>query len=101
MDLNAAGLLRTPEGESRARRLLETAELQGFGLEEDAALAFAAAVTRGGDGVSDEVFASAQACFNAEQLVELTCWICLENFYSRFNRTFRVQAQGFCLAQLD
>jgi alkylhydroperoxidase family enzyme len=81
--------------------LLETAELQGFGLEEDAALALAAAVTRGGDGVSDDVFSSAQACFNPEQLVELTCWICLENFYSRFNRTFRVQSQGFCLARLD
>jgi alkylhydroperoxidase family enzyme len=81
--------------------LLETTELQGFGREADAALALAEAVTRGGDGVSAEVFASAQACFSAEQLVELTCWICLENFYSRFNRTFRVQAQGFCLTRLD
>jgi alkylhydroperoxidase family enzyme len=101
MDLNAAGLLRTPEGEVWARRLLETNELQGFGVQEDAALVLAAAVTRGGDGASDEVFASAQACFNAEQLAELTCWICLENSYSRFNRTFRVQAQGFCLTRLD
>lgn len=101
MDLNAAGLLRTPNGEARVRRLLEGDELEGFGREEDAALALASAITQGGDGVSDEVFASAQACFSAEQLVELTSWICLENFYSRFNRTFRVQAQGFCLTRLD
>jgi alkylhydroperoxidase family enzyme len=99
MDLNAAGLLRTPTGAESVRRVLDTDELEGFGPEEDAALALAAAVTRGGEGVSDEVFESAQACFTAEQLVELTCWICLENFYSRFNRTFRVPAQGFCLTR--
>jgi hypothetical protein len=27
----------------------------------------------------------------------LTCWICLEDFYSKFNRSFRIEAQGFRL----
>jgi alkylhydroperoxidase family enzyme len=60
-------------------------------------LALAEAITDSAQDVGDELFARVERHFSPEQLVELTAWICLENFYSKFNRTFRIEAQGFCV----
>jgi alkylhydroperoxidase family enzyme len=64
-------------------------------LERDV-LAYAEAVTDSAQEVDDVLFERVGRRFSPEQLVELTAWICLENFYSKFNRAFRVEAQGFC-----
>jgi alkylhydroperoxidase family enzyme len=49
-----------------------------------------------GQDTSDEAFAALRAQFTPEQLVELTAHIAFENFRSRFNHAFRIEAQGFC-----
>ena len=60
-------------------------------------MAYAEAVTRSDLDVDDELFATVRKEFEEAELVLLTGWICLENFYSKFNRAFRVDAQGFCV----
>ena len=46
--------------------------------------------------MSDAEFAEAQNSFTDEELVELAGVIALENFRSKFNHLFRIEAQGFC-----
>jgi alkylhydroperoxidase family enzyme len=43
---------------------------------------------------SDDLFAEAAHHYSREQLVELAAVIALENFRSRFNRVFDVEANG-------
>lgn len=44
--------------------------------------------------VPDELFAQLQQHYTLEQIVELGAICALENFRSRFNRIFRVEANG-------
>jgi alkylhydroperoxidase family enzyme len=46
--------------------------------------------------VPDELYAEIRQAIGDDALVELACQIAWENFRSRFNRTFDVQAQGYC-----
>lgn len=59
-------------------------------------LAYADAMTITGRDTDDREFAALRREFSAEQLVELTAHIAFENFRSRFNHAFRIEAQGFC-----
>jgi hypothetical protein len=43
----------------------------------------------------NELFAALQRDFSERQLVELTAAITWENYRARFNRAFRVEAEGF------
>lgn len=45
--------------------------------------------------VSDPLFAALRRDLTQRQLVELTSAIAWENFQSRFNRMFDVEAEGF------
>lgn len=45
--------------------------------------------------VPDELFAALRDDLGEEGVVELGAWVALQNLYSSFNRTFRVQSQGF------
>lgn len=53
-------------------------------------------MTISGGDTDDEAFASLRGHFSPEALVELTAHIAFENFRSRFNHAFRIEAQGFC-----
>jgi alkylhydroperoxidase family enzyme len=97
MDLNAAGLLRESDGGKKIEAVGSWRSSELFSTRERAALAYAEAVTRSDLDVDDELFAAARQEFDEAELVLLTGWICLENFYSKFNRAFRVDAQGFCV----
>jgi alkylhydroperoxidase family enzyme len=97
MDLNAAGLLRQTDGEGRLEAVATWRSTTLFSDTERAVLAYAEAITRNDADVDDELFAAVRERFEERELVLLTAWICLENFYSKFNRSFRVEAQGFCL----
>lgn len=46
--------------------------------------------------VTDAFFRRLQKHFSDEELVELAAVIALENFRSKFNPTFGVEANGFC-----
>jgi alkylhydroperoxidase family enzyme len=67
-----------------------------FSIRERIAIGFAEGMTQTGKEVSDAEFAEAQEAFTTEELVELAGVIALENFRSKFNRLFRIEAQGFC-----
>lgn len=66
-----------------------------FTETEKNVLRLAAALSRTPAEVPDELFAALQRDFSERQLVELTAAITWENLRARFNRAFRVEAEGF------
>jgi alkylhydroperoxidase family enzyme len=46
--------------------------------------------------VTDQFFDQLKQHFSEEELVELAAIVALENFRSKFNPVFAVEAQGFC-----
>ena len=67
-----------------------------YSERERIAMELADHITRSELDVSEALFQKAQAEFSTEQLVELVAVIALENFRSKFNNAFRIEAQGFC-----
>jgi alkylhydroperoxidase family enzyme len=66
-----------------------------FSEEEKNVLRLAAAITRTPANVDDKLFATLRKQFSERQLVELTAMISWENFRSRGNRVFGIEAEGF------
>ncbi len=67
-----------------------------FTVRERLALELAERMTYTGKRVTDKFFKRLQRHFNDEELVELAAIIALENFRSKFNPVFAIEAQGFC-----
>ena len=88
------------EAAEKALQLEVWRDSSAFTDRERAALAYAEAVTHSEEDVDDALFGATRDEFSEEELVELTAWICLENLYSKFNRAFRIEAQGFCTLPL-
>ena len=84
----------------KAAQVSEWSRASIFTTRERAALAYAEAMTLSDRDVDDALFAATRAEFDEDELVELSAWICLENLYSKFNRAFRIEAQGFCTLPL-
>lgn len=63
---------------------------------ERLALELAERMTYTDQRVDDEFFARLKRRFSDEELVELAAVIALENFRSKFNPVFAVEAHGFC-----
>ena len=70
-----------------------------FSERERAALELAERMTYTGKRVSDRFFKQLKRHVTDEELVELAAIIALENFRSKFNPTFGVEANGFCALQ--
>ncbi len=70
----------------------ETSDL--FTPAERVAFELADAMTLTPPNVTDELFARLREHFSDAQLVELAAIICQENYRSRFNTTFRIEAAG-------
>jgi alkylhydroperoxidase family enzyme len=83
--------------EEKVRAVEQAATSPLYDEAERAALAFAEAMTVTGQRVSDELFARARTHFSEPQLVELAAAVALENFRSKFNTAFGIEAQGFCV----
>jgi alkylhydroperoxidase family enzyme len=83
--------------EDKVRAVDQSATSPLFDEVERTALAFAEAMTITGQKVSDELFARARTHFSEAQMVELAAAVALENFRSKFNVAFGVEAQGFCI----
>jgi alkylhydroperoxidase family enzyme len=96
MDLNAAGLLRQTDGDGKLEAVATWRSSTLFSGTERVVLAYAEAMTRSDADVDDDLFTALREEFEERELILLTAWICLENFYSKFNRSFRVDPQGFC-----
>lgn len=61
---------------------------------ERTTLEYADRMTTTGEEVSDELFARLRGFYDDDALVELTEIIAWENASSKFNRAFRIPAQG-------
>lgn len=70
-----------------------------FSETEKNVLRLAVALSRTTANVSDELFADLRRELSERQLVELNGAIAWENFQSRFNRTFAIEAEGFSHGQ--
>jgi alkylhydroperoxidase family enzyme len=67
-----------------------------FSLRERLALELAERMTYTEQRVTDEFFDRLKEHFTDEELVELAAVIALENFRSKFNPVFGVEANNFC-----
>ena len=70
-----------------------------FSEAEKNVLRLAVALARTPANVSDELFAALRRDLSERQLVELNGAIAWENFQSRFNRTFAIEAEDFSHGQ--
>lgn len=62
---------------------------------ERTVLEYAEAATATPVVISDDLVARLQRHFDEEQIVELACWVSLENYRSRTNAGLRLHSQGF------
>jgi alkylhydroperoxidase family enzyme len=67
-----------------------------FSLRERLALELAERMTYTNKRVTDKFFERLKKHFSDEELVELAAVIALENFRSKFNPVFAVEANHFC-----
>jgi alkylhydroperoxidase family enzyme len=67
-----------------------------FSVREKLALELCERMTYTNKRVTDRFFNRLKRHFSEEELVELAAIIALENFRSKFNPVFAVEAQGFC-----
>jgi alkylhydroperoxidase family enzyme len=67
-----------------------------FSPREKLALELCERMTYTGKRVTDRFFARLKKHFSDEELVELAAIVALENFRSKFNPVFAVEAHGFC-----
>ena len=67
-----------------------------FSLRERLALELAERMTYTNKRVTDKFFKRLQKHFTDEELVELAAVIALENFRSKFNPVFGIEANNFC-----
>jgi alkylhydroperoxidase family enzyme len=65
-------------------------------VKEKLALELCERMTYTGRRVTDRFFNRLKQHYSEEELVELAAIIALENFRSKFNPVFAVEAQGFC-----
>jgi alkylhydroperoxidase family enzyme len=67
-----------------------------FSDREKLALELAERMTHTGKRVTDRFFTKLQREFSDEELVELSAIIAYENFRSKFNPVFGIEANGLC-----
>ncbi|HXF75942.1 MAG TPA: hypothetical protein VNN13_07595 [Methylomirabilota bacterium] len=67
-----------------------------FSAAEKLALELCERMTYTNKRVTDRFFNRLKRHFSEEEMVELAAIIALENFRSKFNPVFAVEAQGFC-----
>jgi len=67
-----------------------------FSVREKLALELAERMTYTGKRVTDKFFQRLKKHFTDEELVELAAVIALENFRSKFNPVFGIEANNFC-----
>ena len=96
MDINTASGQAAGIDEEKFARLAEYATSPLFTPLERKVLAYADGMTVSGHDTGDALFADLRTHFSSEQMVELTAHVAFENFRSRFNHAFRIEAQGFC-----
>ncbi len=80
--------------EEKIFALDDWANSDAFDEREQAALAYADAITLSGRDADDALFARLAALFEPDAIIELTAAIAWENASSKFNRALRVESQN-------
>jgi alkylhydroperoxidase family enzyme len=96
VDINTASGQAAGIDDEKFAHLRDYAASPLFTPLERQVLAYADGMTISGEDTNDELFADLRAHFSPEEMVELTAHVAFENFRSRFNHAFRIEAQGFC-----
>jgi len=79
----------------KVREVLQWRTSDVFDEREQAVLEYAQAATSTPVMVTDELMEGLHRHFSEPEIVELTAWIALENFRSRFNAGLDLRSQGF------
>ncbi len=95
MDINAAGGSDAGASPEKIAALNNYKEGDLFTEAEKVALELCDRATALPHDVSDEFFEQLREHYTEPEIVELAYIAALENFRSRFNRTLRIEAQGF------
>ena len=95
MDINAAGGSDAGASVEKITALSNYKTSTLFSAAEKVALEFADGATATPHDVSDDLFARVRAHYTEAQVVELAYIIATENLSARFNRSFRIEPQGF------
>lgn len=93
LDMHAKDLRAMGESEQRLYLLNAWREAPFYTEREQAALAWAEAVTK--VDVSDEVYLDACDQFSEEELIDLTMTVITINSFNRINIAFKVKAGGY------
>lgn len=97
MDINASGGMQKGATAEKVEAVLADSKNSPLLSErERLALELAELMTYTDKRVTEPFFRRLQKCFTDEELVELAAVIALENFRSKFNPVFGVEANGFC-----
>lgn len=100
LDMHAKDLRAMGESEQRLYLLNAWREAPLYSKREQAALAWAEAVTKITNGdVPETVYSQAKAQFSEDELVDLTIAVTTINTYNRINIAYRVQGGSYEVGQ--
>ena len=96
VDLNSASGLERGVAAVKLTALPHYAGSERFSEREQAALAYAEAVTRGDKGPGPAMIERLRRYFDDDAIIELTALTAFQNMSSKFNAALGVPVQGFC-----
>src|SRR2546429_7879981 len=101
MDINTAVCRKQGIPEDKLEALERYAEHPGFTERERAAIAWAEMVTISPNDISEAQFAELRRHFTDREIVELTAQAAFENFRARWNRSLRIEDDGFAALPVE
>jgi len=97
MDINASGGMQQGASAEKVEAVLtDSRKSPLLSRRERLALELAERMTYTNKRVTEPFFRRLERHFSDEELVELAAVIALENFRSKFNPVFGIEANGFC-----
>lgn len=98
VDVNSATVLRRGVEQAKLAALADYRNSGLFSEREEAALAYAEAMTYSDRRPTETHFEALRRHFDDATIIELTALIAFQNLSSKFNAALGVEAQGFCAA---
>jgi uncharacterized peroxidase-related enzyme len=96
VDLNGSRALERSVSREKLAALEHHASSALFDAREEAALAFAEAVTTTGATLTAETRQALRRAFTDDEIVELSALVAFQNMSSKFNFALDVPAEGYC-----
>lgn len=97
VDLNGAAALERAVSPEKLAELADYARSERYSEREQAALAYAEAMTDPARRVDETLRLRLRRVFGAQEILELTALVAFQNMSSKFNAALDVPAQGFCV----